>query len=196
MKTRNCVLATVVAFFLASCGTLHNRYDPADFQAAEVTRESAVIVLSTGSPESCAKNAMHLIVKQAGSDYYDKAGTAAWLQVSGYAVKSDFTGHHGYLHTLSINPGSYYLAPRWINDKYILKATRVPKFDFRVGPGEVVYLGEFFTPEGCGLSGKFEIADRRARDLALLRERNPTLANALGATRMPVVSGYALDVGK
>lgn len=182
------IIGTVMSALLMGCGTLSNRYDPRKTSEPQISEKLGVIILSAGAPEKCIVTGTFLKVLPDTATYNSK-----WLEllpVDGYAIKSDFSDHHGFLHAVSLPPGKYYLAP-WIANNYV-SAVSVPKAEFSVAAGEVVYLGEYYMPVSCVLNPRSVFRDQQERDLALLARMNPALAKAKIVPRIPTFSGYAV----
>lgn len=177
------LFASSLAVLCGGCGMVPNRYSAAKLDLS-ARPEEAVALLSAGAPERCITNATQLELRQDG-----RFSNVAYLPVDNYAVPSDFTTHHGYLHAVRLSPGRYYLSPHIANPYVTIK--KVPRIDFTVSAGEVVYLGEFFLVQSCGSENLAELRDREERDLALLREKNPALAAAPIVKRIPVFASSA-----
>jgi hypothetical protein len=179
------IAAAVLISFLAACASVENRTSAEKFTYSQNEKENAVIVLSVGAAEKCISFVTRLKLLASESPY--NGPTLAFLPVDSYVVKSEFSDHHGYLHVLRLKPGSYYFAP-YINNP-ALDMKQVPRMDFRVAAGEVVYLGEYFMDRSCGLSDSGALRDRSERDLALLKSKNPALAQAQVEKRILHVTG-------
>jgi hypothetical protein len=173
---------------LSGCGTLQNRYGAASLPASEISADSSFVVLSAGAPEKCISTSTFLRLKPAAESYQGK--DIALLNVDGYAVKSDFADHHGNLHAVKLAPGRYYVAA-WIANPYV-EPVRVPKAEFAVGAGEVVYLGEYFMPVSCAWNPLVEWRDQQERDMKLLAQQNSVLAGRAVTKRIAKFTGYAV----
>jgi hypothetical protein len=180
-------VAAVALAIAAGCGSVENRSGAQKFVYTQEQEKGAVIVLSAGANEKCFSFATRLKLLRADAPYNGPA--IAFLPVDSYAVKSEFSDHQGYLHVLRLPPGSYYLAP-YINNP-ALEMKEVPRADFSVSAGEVAYLGEYFLQRACGLSGSAVFRDQWERDMALLKARNPALAQAPIARRVLGFTGQA-----
>ena len=62
--------------------------------------------------------------------------------------------------------------------------------------GEVVYLGEYWVAVSCALNTKSEFRDQEARDMALLKQKNPAFANVKISKRIAAFTGYAVSSDK
>ena len=181
------LLSALLAIVTAGCGTFNSEYNARTVNMTELPKDRAVIILSTGAAERCISFATILKVSPAGTPY-NKGGVAAFY-VDAYTIKSDFADHQGNLQTVSIPAGSYYLSP-WAVNPY-LSAVKVPKAEFSVSAGEVVYLGEYYMPVACSLNTVASFRDQQERDVALLIKQNPEFARATIIKRIPKFSGYA-----
>jgi len=173
---------------LCGCGSMSNRLAPEKLNPAIVSANSAIVVLSTGAAERCVSAATMLNLAPAGSPY-GKNGILG-INVDAYVVKSDFADHQGSLSAFEVKPGSYQLYPSTLNP--YISPVKVPRAEFSVAAGEVVYIGEFFMPVACSTNGLTQFRDQEVRDLSLLRERNPQLSAKPITKRIAVFSGYVL----
>ena len=187
MKAMTCAVVLYLAL-LTGCGTLNNRNHPENISTTQVSSGSGIVILSAGAPEKCFSTSTFLKVLPAARSYFDSE--VALLSVDGYAVKSDFADHHGYLHAVPLAPGTYYLAA-WIANPYV-KPVHVPKAEFSVSAGEVIYLGEYYMSVSCVWNPQSQFRDQEKRDMALLAQMNPTLAKAHVVKRISAFSGYAV----
>jgi hypothetical protein len=162
------------AFLLGGCATVDNRHGAEKFAYAPENPEEAVVILSLGATEKCFNYVTRLKLLPAAAPY--SGPMIASLPVDSYVIKSEYTDHHGYLHVLRLKPGSYYLAP-FINNPRV-KVSYASRADFSVKAGEVVYLGEYFLEQACGLSTGGQYRDQADRDLELLKSKNPALSRA------------------
>lgn len=179
----------LIAAALTGCGTLNNHNDPAKLLGKAAPKDSAIVIISAGAPEHCIVSATFLKVIPAGKAF-NSMSEVALLSVDGYAVKSDYTSHHGSLHAIVLPAGQYYFAP-WVANPYIQQIT-AKKADFSVAPGEVLYMGEYFMPASCSMQTLSVFRDQRERDLQLLSKRNPELSKENIITRIPTFTGYAV----
>ncbi|RZZ86361.1 hypothetical protein [Pseudoxanthomonas winnipegensis] len=173
---------------LTSCATLDNRYDPAKLSVGGVAPGSGVVVLSTGAQERCISASTFLKVAPAQSPYYVTG--IALLPVDSYALKSDFPDHQGNVHALALPAGKYYLAP-WVANP-MLKAVKIPKAEFSVNAGEVVYLGEYFMPVACSWSTQSKFFNRFNRDIDLITAKNPSIDRSKVVVRIGGFTGLAI----
>lgn len=172
---------------VVSCG-LPNRLRPEKVSASDISGSAAIVVLSTGAPEPCTSTATEIDIKPASEPY--SGSNAAYMPVDTSMVKSDFADHHGFLHVVRLEPGAYYLTTG-IGNPYV-KAVQVPKYDFSVSAGEVVYLGEYYMSVSCAWNTVSAFRDQEQRDIALLKQRNPAFAKVSVVKRIPAMSGYAI----
>jgi hypothetical protein len=173
---------------LCGCGSMSNRLAPEKLEPANVSEDSAIVVLSTGAAERCVSAATMLNLAPAGSPH-GKNGILG-INVDAYAVKSDFSDHQGSLSAFVVKPGSYQLYPSTLNP--YISPMKVPRAEFSVAAGEVLYIGEFFMPVACSTKGLTQFRDQETRDLSLLKERNPQLSTKPIVKRIAVFSGYVL----
>jgi hypothetical protein len=186
----------VKAFYLAvlvaavsGCGAIPNRYAPERLSLANQPKDVGTVILSAGAAERCAQAVTILKVKEASASYHS-VSDVAMLSVDNYSVKSDFDGHHGLLHVFTVPAGSYYLAP-WLARPFT-KSIQIPKAEFSVASGEVVYLGEYFLTTACSWSTVAAFRDQAERDLALLRQKNPQFVGVPITKRIAAYTGYAV----
>lgn len=165
------LLSTLLA---AGCASLGNRMAPEKLTASDLSSGSAIIILSAGADKPCTQAATFLTIHEAGAPFNLRTIVESF-NVDGSFVKSDFPAHHGNLSAVKIKAGSYYIAPHIANPN--TRAVRTPIAEFSVAAGEIVYLGEFYVPVACGLNNQHIVKDQEARDLALLKQKNPAFAN-------------------
>ena len=185
---RFAIIAASLAL-LTGCASFHNPSDPARLNVDQVPKSSGIAIISAGAPENCVSTATHLDVIPAYPGY--KGIGIASMDVDGYVMKSDFADHQGNVHAFVLPVGDYRLSP-WIANPYV-SAKRVPRIEFSISAGEVVYLGEFFMPVHCVLNPVYSIRDQRDRDMAIVMQRNPKLAGANIATRLPQFAANSSD---
>jgi hypothetical protein len=187
-QVRNRFVASLLAAMLvAGCGALGNRLGPEKIGASDFSQDSALVVLSAGAPERCMMAATFLRIYPSGAPF-NLTSVITSFNVDGYAVQSDFTTHQGSLSVLKLKPGSYYLAPAIANPN--TRALRIPKADFSVAAGEIVYLGEYWMPVSCAFNTRSGFRDQEARDMALLKQKNTAFANAKITKRIAAFTGY------
>ena len=177
-----------LVILVPGCASINNRLDPSRISLTQVPSNSGIIIISAGAPKRCVTTSTFLKVLPATSKYNN--APIALLGVDSYALKSDFADHQGNVHTLALPAGDYYLAA-WIANPYVT-ALRVPKADFSIRAGEVVYMGEYFMDVACAWNTVSNYRDQRERDLLILRIKNPELGNTTIITRIPRFSGYAV----
>ena len=104
--------------------------------------------------------------------------------------KSDFSDHFGFVHAVRLPAGQYYVAP-WLAN-HVINPVQVPRYDFTVGAGETVYLGEYRMSVSCSASTNAAIFDKWERDRSLFAQRNPSIDLANVAVRPLTLTGAAL----
>jgi len=176
-----CTLVLLSCLSLSAC--LSNKYAPDLTSPMEANADTGIVILSVGAPEWCNYGAMLLLHRH---DRSFNAVPKAVLQVDSWILESDFTDHYGHLFVVKLPPNKYYLAP----DTPGGYTTR-PKADFEVFANEVVYLGEFFMPKSCSFHTLMGFQDNEARDLAMLKAKNPAFEHVLVAKRLLRWTGEA-----
>ena len=132
---------------------------------------TGLVILSAGSLESCHPSLNHsTVVSIYPSDDSFFRSEAAGLEVNSSFLDSEFVSHHGHLYVLKLSAGKYHLAPRLLT---IGGYVSPPRADFEVYANETTYLGEFYMDNECGQRANFLLRDQEARDLTMLRSRNP-----------------------
>jgi hypothetical protein len=172
---------------LGGCASLDYKLAPENADASALARGSAIVIASGGAPQQCISAATGMTVAPAGS-HFGKDGVIGF-NVDSYVFKSDFTDHYGTLSVFQIEPGAYEVYPYTQNP--MLMQTRIPKAQFTVAAGEMVYIGEFFAVSGCGPGeSRVQVRDEEARDTSLLRSRNPGFRDIGITKRIAVFDGY------
>ncbi len=187
MNLKSFVAVAMSVSLLGGCAIYDNRTSADKFVYSQDESQTAVIILSAGAVQNCISASTRLKLLASTSLY--NADVFAFLPVDGAAIKSEFSDHHGYLHVVRHNPGSYYFAP-FIMNPYVMM-TAASRADFSVSAGEVVYLGEYFLGQACGIQNSATFRDQSERDLALLKLKNPILASASIKKRLLKVTGQA-----
>jgi hypothetical protein len=182
---RKLLLPITIVLMLGGCGTITNQYAAERTAEAPLPSGSGRIVLSTGAPAKCVSMSTYLRMLPAMASASEKQ--IALVSIDSYALKSDFADHQGNLHVLPIPAGSYYFEPR--TDNPVVRSVVQPKATFSVTAGETVYLGEFYMLEACSLSTLYEIHDQMARDMALLKSKDPLFDTSKVTKRLMVLSG-------
>ncbi len=169
------VLALIIS--LTSCGLYSKKYSPESFDFNKLKNTDGIIIISTGAREKCYSFATEISLIKKGEPYIDKGiyssyntGVAS-LNIDAYVYESDYSDHQGILHVLTIPAGEYYIAPRILNP--YVSPSKVDKLYFSVRSREISYLGEFFLDASCGVSTKYGVRDKYARDRKLLEKLNP-----------------------
>jgi hypothetical protein len=132
-------------------------------------KQTGMIVLSTGAPESCITSSTYLTLINLGTEEEIKN-----IPVDYYSIESEFDDHIGFLSALALPPGKYALRP-FIANPYIF--AHHPRFEFEVVAGKAIYLGEFFMLRSCSLSNRFVFRDNYDRDMKRAIKLNPGFAN-------------------
>jgi hypothetical protein len=172
------------AFLLQACGTVSNRYSPAELPTGVLSSgQSGVVLVSTGAPQHCISTATFILA----TDAKTKKATdpIVYIGVDAYAHKSDFNSHHGLVSAFSLQPGSYYFAPAIANP--FVRGVKIPTFNFDVRAGETTYVGELFMPTSCSLATSFQVNDMFERDWAIALAKNPGLATRTPVKRLMIV---------
>jgi hypothetical protein len=178
-----------LALVSGACATFNNALGPERVDPATVSSDAGVVVLSAGAAARCISAVTQLNLAPAGNPY-GKGGIHA-INVDNYTVKSDFPTHQGNLSVFVLKAGSYQLYPSMLNPYF--QPTQVPKAEFSVGAGEVVYLGEYFMAVACEFRQTVStFRDQEARDIALLRQKNPRFGDRPVTKRLASFTGYVL----
>jgi hypothetical protein len=185
MNLRSVVAVASTLLLFGGCAPVENRTGAEKFIYSQSDKEMAVVILSVGAADMCISFVTRLKLLPAESPYSGR--TVAYLPVDSYVVKSEYSDHHGYLHVVRLKPGSYYFTPH-INNPAV-GVTRAFRADFTVSGGEVVYLGNYYLHQSCGLSSSGSFSDQWERDLALLKSKNPPLSQAPIQKRILRVTG-------
>ncbi|WP_428380970.1 hypothetical protein [Nevskia ramosa] len=172
----------------SACGALPNRMGPERISEADISNGNAIVIVSAGAPSACTSTGTNLEFKSEGTRY--TGSTVAYMPVDFSIVKSDFTDHHGFLHTFKLAPGNYYMTTSVAN-AYV-KGIKVPKYDFSVSAGEIIYLGEYYMTVSCVWTPVASMRDQEQRDVAILKSKNPAFLNKKITKRIPLMSGYAI----
>src|ERR1700761_9565991 len=92
------IIIVVTTSLLGGCASFENRTSAEKFSFSADDRESAIVIISLGAPTRCISFVPYLKLLPSQASYRDKAVTS--LAVDNYAIKSEFTDHHGYLDVL------------------------------------------------------------------------------------------------
>jgi hypothetical protein len=126
-----------------------------------------LVVYSTGAEGTSIFSPTGLDLRAAGS----RAGWGGLaINFDFWRESSDFQDEHGNVRMLALKPGDYCLHPFVRTKVFGNYRSLPPEFAFRVRAGKVSYLGSIFLA-----SGSLSVRDRRNRDLALVRAKNPGL---------------------
>lgn len=159
------------AIILTGCGSMQNRAGVDRLTAASFAdSKRGVVLLSTGAPAHCVSFATALTVR---NRKINKVVEVPPVFMDAYVHKSEFAGHHGTINALQLEPGEYSFVPAVANP--FVQGVVTPTFDFEVAAGEVVYLGELFMTQSCGMNSSFIVRDYYARDIEMAKEKNPEL---------------------
>jgi hypothetical protein len=135
---------------------------------SEVPAGQGLVVFSTGAEKTSIVWGTGLDLRAAGSRSRYEGGAA--VQFDFWREPSDFQDEHGNVRMLALEPGDYCLYP-FVTTKVLgVYESLPPEFAFRVRAGMVSYLGSIFLA-----NGSLSVRDRRDRDLALVRAKNPGL---------------------
>lgn len=180
-------LLLISLIFLHGCAMMSNRTHPQNLNLNDLPTQSSIIVLSTWAPETCTSTSTFLKVMPVTEKY--NGSEVALLNIDNSYVKSDFPNNAGHIHALAIPAGDYYLTPM-IANPYV-KAQKMPKADFSIKAGEIVYLGEYHMHNSCALSFTASFNDEYQRDMTMLTERNAQFKNVTVESHVVTYSGYA-----
>lgn len=181
------ILLAAIAL-LSGCNTLSNPY-AAELAPIAVPSGSGLIVISTGGVDTCATSALSLHFQERGRKYDDPS--LAGINVNWGAIKSAFSDHRGAFSVIALKPGDYQLFPRPIDAN--MRGKRVPKAEFSLASGELLYLGEFFVSTPCNSGFLASFRDQEQRDMELLNSLRPELAKLPHSKRIPTMTGYILE---
>lgn len=193
---RQCVTERVVivlsCLLLPACsGFMTNEYaaelaSPLDSNAAG----TGLVILSAGSLESChplLKAHTEVVIYPSDGSFFRKSVAA--LEVDSTYLDSEFESHHGHLYILKLPACKYYLAPR-LGIVFLRGSPfSTPRADFEVYANETTYLGEFYMDNECLQFAKLLLRDQEARDLTMLRSRNPAFRTIRITKRLLVFVG-------
>ena len=178
----------LIASLLTGCGVLPNITDVSRLRVSTIANDKAIVILSTGVPDNCGQTtALEAFPTDAT---YRSWNSSVTVLVANHDVKSDFADHRGFFHAIVLAPGAYYFAPMAMSLSGV-SPIQIPRYDFSVAAGEVVYVGEYY----CGPDGTI-FRDQRQRDMDLLAQKNPTLARTNIIERIPKFSGFTVLRGK
>lgn len=139
-----------------------------DRHLSEVPAGQGLVVFSTGSGKTSIGSGTALDLRAAGSRSPYKGGLA--INIDFARESSDFQDEHGNVRMVALEPGDYCLYP-FVRDPFFYGyGSKPPEFAFRVRAGVMSYLGSIFLADGS-----LSVRDRRDRDLALVRAKNPGL---------------------
>lgn len=162
----------ILAVVLSACGTMPNWTSPSRVNpAAFSSQETGILVMSAGAKSSCQSMATALV---AHFEDTRKPVEGIVVFVDNYVHTSEVPGYHGLITALEMKPGKYFFSAGIANPFY--KVEQTPELPFEIKAGETVYLGEVYMPRSCGATGRFEVNDREARDLAIAVKANPAVA--------------------
>jgi hypothetical protein len=152
---------------LVLCGCMTPIPSSVDRSLSEVPAGQGLVLFSTGAEKTS-------VFSQTGLDLRAAGARSEWGRVAitfdFWREPSDFQGEHGNVRMLALEPGSYCLHPFVRTKVFGNYRSLPPEFAFRVRAGTVSYLGSIFLA-----NGSVSVRDRRDRDLALVRAKNPGL---------------------
>jgi len=171
--------------YLSLSACLSNKYAPHLTAPIEANADAGIIILSVGAPDWCNAGTSLLLHRH---DRSYNAVPKAVLFVDTWMLESDFPTHYGHLYVVKLPPNKYYLSPHLHT---IGGYTELPKADFEVYANEVVYLGQFFMPKSCSFHNLLGFQDNEARDLAMLKAKNPAFEQVMVTKRLLRWTGEA-----
>ena len=142
--------------------------------------------MSAGASEPCVATATVLHVAPADAPYGSRV--LADPPLDAYVVKSDYPDHQGSLSVFTAPAGDYQIYPVTLNP--MTEPIQIPKFEFSVGAGETVYIGELYATASCAFANRIEVRDSRSRDLDLARSRNPIFEQVTIVSRLARPAGH------
>lgn len=185
-------LALLLASMFSACQTIPSSYVPDSLTGLDQSMQSGIVLFSTEATHACLPgvNGVDTVLKIAdsGTSYFDNA--LFTISVDNGFVKGDFGDHPGGLHAISLPPGNYYFAP-YRKAFYRSLRLSIPRYDFSVTAGEVVYLGDFYldSKAHCDDAMSTSVRDEESRDINILAKSNPVLARSAIVKRISIYSG-------
>jgi hypothetical protein len=143
------------------CAQSITNHFAAERAALSLEADNARVVLSAGAREGCLAG-LEIVVARRGSLF-----GGAYVFANAIQIRSDYSDHYGTLNVIQLRAGDYVVRSA---------GGGTAQGDFTLHPGETVYLGELYSPQGCQTNNQIVMNDRWDRDMALLREQNPELA--------------------
>ena len=177
------VVAAAALLALSGCATATN-WSPEKLAAGTKSDGAGVVLLSAGAPGSCVAKSTFLKVMADGQRY--SATSLALLPVDSYVARNDFQDHFGAVFALRLPAGRYYLTT-WVANPYLTIASP-PRYDFSVGAGETVYLGEWRTAATCSGGAAPVVVNEWERDRGIISQRNPAIDLSNVSQRMAALS--------
>jgi hypothetical protein len=152
---------------LVVCGCTTPIPASVDRSLSEVPAGQGLVLFSTGAEKASIFSPTGLDLRAAGS-HSEWGGLA--INFDFWREPSDFQDEHGNVRMLALAPGDYCLHPFVRTKVFANYKSLPPEFAFHVRAGTVSYLGSIFLS-----NGSLSVRDRRDRDLALVRAKNPGL---------------------
>ena len=152
----------------------------------EIAQDSGIVVVSTGGVESCGTTATALYFQPKGSAYSD--APVAGPNINWGAYKSDYSDRRGAMNVFQLKAGEYQVFARTIDANMVGK--QIPKAEFSLSSGEILYLGEYYVSTPCSVLFHGEFRDQEERDFAILRQERPDLVSKPHSKTIPVFNGY------
>ena len=183
-------LAVMLLCFAAASSTARaaDHFNVANFEVGKIKEHNGVLILSSGAKDKCVSMATFLYLAPRGATSRRQRITLA--DVDGWASRSDFDEQAGKLVAVALPPGEYEIFPA-IRNPFLIRASAIPVLMISIGADEVVYGGEVYLPQSCGLRDSITVNDRHERDFALLKKLNPDLAEKTITVRLGVLLAAA-----
>lgn len=181
MRYRRLVLLLAVWLGTTAYG-LPNPYAPERFDL-DLQPGWGRVLISTAAPGPCWGKSMQLEIRQLPDT------TSIWgmaVPLDDAIMASDFEDRTGAIAISTLPAGNYEVYASF-NGK--LRTLDAPRYVFTLAEGENLYLGEYVETVGCAKVTAGAFRDQRERDQALLKARNPALADLVFITRIPTPLG-------
>ena len=127
-----------------------------------------IVVFSTGSDDTSTLFATALRLGNATTSAPAETSSTD-IVIDGSMVSSDFPDENGNVRMLDLEPGAYCF--RAVPTNPYTHVTHAPDFAFRVEEGKISYVGNLYLTR----ARRFEVRDRKDRDLKVLFAANPGL---------------------
>ena len=176
--------AAIAMLALGGCAAMDWGSRLAKFNYTPEDKKDAVVLIAGGSRDYCGPNPTSIRILADGD--HSPLNTKGIMGFNSALDTSMYKDHQGVLMAMRLEPGRYYAFPFPLNGT--LRVVAVPRADFTVAAGEVVYLGEIYLEAGCNLDNVISFRDEFDRDMAVLKAQNPTLAQTPIQKRILVVT--------